>query len=282
MRGMNLPKLSVSANSLEQCVELYLERLSTDDFIRPDVSLLLTAYMAWPNEEAERDSFVATCQARSIIADTDNGDGSAPKVAASGEPILVEKFGGLRAIANTAFDYLSGKIAHMQQRWLLVADIFQTIVDMAHEDSIVLRRGSSISKAIDLCELERGLPGHSQLRNAWSDFRDVAHLLTASASLAHKGLAHSASAHQASILNAIWVAPDAVLALAAGLQDFGLQPKSIRGEAPILRPEMVWRIPAHVVPEKPFIVFRRLTQAQLDFLSARRVSKKYIPASRTV
>ena len=279
MRGMNLPKLPVPANSLEECVELYLERLSTDDFLRPDVSLILTAYMAWPNEEAERDSFVATCQARSIIAETGNGFGSVPKVAASGEAILAEKFGGLRAIANPAFDYLSGKIAHMQQRWLLVADIFQMVVDVAQEDGIVLRRGSSISKAIDLCELERGLPGHSQLRNAWSDFRDVAHLLTASASLAHKGLAHSASAHQASILNAIWVAPDAVLALAAGLQDFGLQPKSIRGEAPILRPETMWQIPAHAVPEKPFIGFRRLTQVQLDFLSTRRVSKKYIPAS---
>jgi hypothetical protein len=170
----------------------------------------------------------------------------------------------------------------MQQRWLLVADIFQTIVDMAHEDSIVLRRGSSISKAIDLCELERGLPGHSQLRKAWSDFRDVAHLLTASAYLAHKGLAHSGTADHASILNAIWVAPDAVLALAGGLQDFGLQPKSIRGEAPILRPETVWRIPAHVVPEKPFIVFRRLTQAQLEFLNTRRASKKYIPAGASL
>jgi len=280
MRGMNLPQLPVQAHSLEQCVELYLERLSTDDFLRPDVSLLLTAYMAWPNEEADRDSFVATCQTRFIIAETGDGDASAPKVADAGESILVDKFGGFKAVAKPAFDYLSDKIARMQHRWLLVADIFQKIVDMAHDDNIELRRGSSISKAIDLCELERRMPGHSQLRKAWSDFRNVAHLLAASAYLAHEGIVHSAAtAHQASILNAIWVAPDAVLPLAAGLQDFGLQPKSIRGEAPILRPETVWRIPAHVVPEKPFIVFRRLTQAQLDFLSTRRVSKKYIPAS---
>jgi hypothetical protein len=60
MRGMNLPKLTVPANSLEQCVKLYLDRLSTDDFLQPDVSLLLTAYMAWPNVAAERDSYVAT------------------------------------------------------------------------------------------------------------------------------------------------------------------------------------------------------------------------------
>ena len=40
-----------------------------------------------------------------------------------------------------------------------------------------------------------------------------------------------------SILNSIWLAPDAVLALAYGLQVFGLQPKAIQKEQPILRPE---------------------------------------------
>jgi hypothetical protein len=164
----------------------------------------------------------------------------------------------------------------------LVADIFQTIVDIAHDDRIELRRRSSISKAIDLCENEGGLPGHSQLRRAWSDFRDVAHLIAAGAYLAHSGLADAANASEASILKAIWIAPDAVLALAAGFQDFGLQTKSVRKETPILRPDNLWRIPAGLVPEKGFIVFRRLTEAQLAFLGTRRASKKYLPASASI
>jgi hypothetical protein len=218
MRGMNLPKLTVPANSLEQCVKLYLERLSTDNFLRPDVSLLLTAYMAWPNAAAERDSFVATYQARFVheVAEATADDESAAEVAVSAEQSLFERFGGVKAVARSAFGHLSGEIAQIQRRWLLVADIFQMIVDIAYEDRIALRRGPSISKAIDVCELERGLPGHSQLRGAWSDFCDVAHLLAASAHLAHEGIVHSATGHQASILNAIWVAPDVVLALAAG------------------------------------------------------------------
>lgn len=85
--------------------------------------------------------------------------------------------------------------------------------------------------------------GHSQLRGAWSEFRDVAHLLTAAAYLAHESIVHGLAAEEASILNSIWLAPDAVLALAYGLQVFGLQPKAIQKEQPILRPEKLWRIP---------------------------------------
>jgi hypothetical protein len=43
-------------------------------------------------------------------------------------------------------------------------------------------------------------------------------------------------------LNAVWVAPDAVLALAAGFQEFGLQPKTVKKEAAILRVDKLWRI----------------------------------------
>jgi hypothetical protein len=153
----------------------------------------------------------------------------------------------------------------VQRRWLLVADIFQIIVDMAHDDRIALRRGPSISKAIELCEIERTMPGHSQLRKAWSDFRDVAHLITASAYLAHEGLA-KAAAHEHSTLKAIWIAPDAVLALASRFQKFGLRPKPVRKGSPTLRPDKVWRIPPRLVPKKPFVIVRRPAEAQLGHL----------------
>jgi hypothetical protein len=166
----------------------------------------------------------------------------------------------------------------VQRRWLPVAYIFQTIVDLAHDDRITLRRGPSISIAIELCEIERTTPGHSQLRKAWSEFRDVAHLIAASAYLANEGLA-KAAAHETSILKAIWIAPDAVLALAAGLQESGLQPKAVRKESPSLRPDKVWRVPPGLVPENPFVVFRRLTEEQLEYLSTRRAPKKYIPTT---
>jgi hypothetical protein len=274
---MNLPELPIGPDSVDECVRLYFNRLPADDALWPRVSLLLTAYMAWPNDEVRRDSCVATYLARFI---QNSAQGTADDMPAAEAPksldwITFEKFGGLGAVAKPAFDHLIEDIAQVQRRWLLVADIFQMIVDMAHEDRIALGRGPSISKAIELCEIERSMPGHSQLRKAWSDFRDVAHLISASAFLAHEGLAEAA-AHEASILKAIWLAPDAVLALAAGFQESGLQPKAVRKESSCLRPDKVWRIPPGLVPKKPFVVFRRLTEEQLGHLSTRRAPKKYI------
>jgi hypothetical protein len=276
MRIMNLPNLHTQLNSPDECVRTYSERLQADNAPSPHVSVLLTAYLAWPNDEDRRNSFVASYLARV----------RAPAQKLANEPVTdssaninFEMFGGINAIASAAFEHLTGEISHVQRRWLLVADIFQVIVDTAYDKRAVLRGGPSVSKAIDLCECERALPGHSQLRGAWSELRDVAHLLAASAHLAHQGLARAGAAHEASILKAIWIAPDAVLALAYGLQEFGLKPKRKQKESPILSPEGLWRVSDSHKPEKPFVVQRRLSDAQLDFLSTRRASKEYIPSA---
>jgi hypothetical protein len=185
----------------------------------------------------------------------------------------------MNAIASAALDHLSGEIGQVQRRWLWVADIFQLIVDMAYDERAVLRGGTSISKAIDLCECEQSLPGHSRLRAAWSEFRDVAHLLAAGAYLAHEGMARAATADEASIIKAIWIAPDAVLAFAYGLQEFGLEPKAIQKGAPILDPNGLWRLADSHKPVKSFIVHRHLSETQLAFLRTRRAPKEYIQAS---
>ena len=152
----------------------------------PNVSLLLTAYMAWPNDELTRDSLVATYLARFIETSSQNSPEDIPQ---SQEWAKFEKFGGMRAVAKPAFQRLTDENGQVQRKWLLVADIFHKIVDMAYDERIVLDGGPSISKAIEVCEIEYTMPGHSQLRNAWSEFRDVGHLIAASAYLAHAALA---------------------------------------------------------------------------------------------
>jgi hypothetical protein len=134
--------------------------------------------------------------------------------------------------------------------------------------------GALAKPAFDQLAAEIRLPGHSQLRGAWSEFRDVAHLLAAGAYLAREALARAGSADESSILNAVWIAPDVVLAFAYGLQEFGLQPKSVRKESPILRPNTLWRVPDDHKLKKPFVAFRRLSDTQLEFLNSRRVGKK--------
>jgi len=270
MRTMHLPDIPVAAaQSHEKCIELYSERLSANEARWPDVSVFLSAYLAWPGDEERRNSFVATYLARFRRASEEIGSDS-PADAKTSLPL--EMFGGISAIAEPAFDQLTNEIGQVQRKWLLTADIFQSIVDMAFDKRIALRRGASVSKAVDLCELEQRLPGHSQLRGAWSEFHDVAHLLAAGAYLAHVGLSDDGSKEEASILNSIWIAPEIVLALAYGLQQFGLQPKPIRNESSILKPDTLWRVPDYHKPEKPFVVFRLLTETQLEFLNSRRVA----------
>jgi hypothetical protein len=154
VRMMNLPKIQVSAQSRDECIQLYLERLSANCVRWPHVSIVMTAYLAWPNNEDRRNSFVATCLARIDLA---GAEGPSPNSQG------LDPFGGVGAIAKAA-----NEIAQVERKWLMVADIFQMIVDMAHDERANLRGGPSISKAIDLCELEKVMRGHSQLRGAWS------------------------------------------------------------------------------------------------------------------
>ena len=172
MRVLNLPALPAAAVSGEDWMEVYWERYSASLISWPRATVSLMAYLAWPNDEERRNSFIATCLALFNLANE-----------ACPHSQELAPFGGVAAIAKSAFIPLLGEITQLERQWLEVAEIFQLIVDMAWDDRAILRRGPSISKAIDLCELESELRGHSQLRQSWSEFRDVAHLLAAAAVL---------------------------------------------------------------------------------------------------
>jgi len=118
MRAMNLPALPVKALSADECVGDYLSRLSGDEAPWPSVSLILTAYMAWPNDELTRDSLVATYLARFIETSSQNSpeDQAAENIPQSQEWAKFEKFGGLRAVAKPAFQRLTDEIGQVQRK----------------------------------------------------------------------------------------------------------------------------------------------------------------------
>ena len=62
MRGINLPPLPRPPSDVEDCSTLYLSRLERG-MPFPAASLLLVAYMAWPNNEAEQNGWIATSTA---------------------------------------------------------------------------------------------------------------------------------------------------------------------------------------------------------------------------
>ena len=124
MRVMNLPAMPVTAKSRDDCIELYLKRLSANRACSAHTSMLLTSYLAWPNDEERRNSFAATFLARFERGGASDVDLNSSKFTT---------FGGTVAIADAALDHLSGEISQANRKWLLVADIFQLVVDMAHD-----------------------------------------------------------------------------------------------------------------------------------------------------
>ena len=267
MRQMELPLLSQSPTALEECLDVYVGRLRRTDgpalVVRSGISLL--AYMLWPNNEARRDGWVTTNAVLHPLRDAGGRDFQAVPSDGVGSPIS--------AVAKLASGQLEQEVAQVQPRWLDVADVFQTLVDMAYDKSVKLRGGPSISKAVSLVEEAHGTRGRSQLMEAWSKFRDAAHLIAAGAFLAHEVTKLAPPiADGASIFRASLVAPDAVLAIAAGYEQFGLSFKPVSQAATVLRPETVWRVPTHLVPRSPPLVWRRLTAQQIQFLEGRRAN----------
>jgi hypothetical protein len=126
MRTMNLPELPVQPASADECVKICLQRLPADDASWPHASIILTAYLAWPNDAERRNSFVAT----HLVRFTRPSDAKASHAPADSHPtVSLEVFGGINAVAKVAFDQLADEISQVQRKWLLTADIFQTSRD---------------------------------------------------------------------------------------------------------------------------------------------------------
>jgi hypothetical protein len=268
---------------VDQWLGLFHHRLDEGVMAFPQVSHLLVAYAAWPNDRKARDQYMATNVGltvahleRRLALRATMISGGAQSMNLSGRSAL-ELFGGWEAVAETALSALGDQLEKIQSKWLLVADIFHAIIDIAHEKRVKVRGGPSISKAIYLVEDAHELPGRSQLTKSWSGFHDVAHILTAGAHLAHCGLERD-DQRAGSILSAILLVPDVVVALAGAFQQFGLTTIPHGRTTSILDPETLWRIPQSHVPERLLLPVRTLSQRQLDLLQERRTSKIYKPS----
>jgi hypothetical protein len=211
MRGMNLPPLPRPPSDVEDCWTLYLSRLERG-MPFPAASLLLVAYMAWPNNEAERNGWMATSTASFAARQVESTRAESPT-----KQVTFELFGGFRVIADSSFSYMMEKLTAVQQRWSRVADVLQAVIDIKHEMRRPIRGGASISKAYDLLKGYPALPRKSQLSKDWSDFRDVAHLIAAAAAIASRGRDRAEGA--SAVLTAVMLVPEVVLALALHIKD---------------------------------------------------------------
>jgi hypothetical protein len=157
MRVMNLPGFDVP-DSADSAIALYKARLQGNLLVPLLGSHLLLAYLAWPNDERRRNSWMATSLARFPVE---------KKIDPSSALNVIETFGGLKAVSEPAFDSLSGELVAIGKKWAPVADVFMRIVDMSQDNRLQMRGGPSISKAIGLCEYETEGRSHAQLYRLW-------------------------------------------------------------------------------------------------------------------
>jgi hypothetical protein len=263
MRTMHLPKLTV-CDTLDLAVQIYRSRVRGVLSVPLDCSPFLVAYMAWPNDEQKRNSWMATVVGRSWSQQTRAG----PAFAVFGG------FGGLAAITDSMFGSFATELLEIEKMWAPVADVFQRVVDMTDDSRLKSRGGASISKAVSLCETDRKGRSQAQSYRLWRRFHDVAHLIAAGAILASNAPDGEPSR---SILSAIWHAPDALVSIAAGFEVFGLSQTPHGQTVPVLSPDTIWHIPPNACPGEPFLAKRRLSDKQVDFLNARRSTKPYVP-----
>jgi hypothetical protein len=268
MRGMNLPPLPKPPSDVDGCRTVYLSRVA-GAMPFPKASLLLIAYMAWPNDEEGRNRWMATA-----IAFFVPGQVPTPR---PGQDVF-ELFGGLRAVADSSFSLMMEKLVRIQDRWPRVADVIQMIVDIHHDKRGPIRGGASISKALDVLQSYNALPVKSRLSRDWSDFRDVAHLVAAAAAIAAAGQQRTEQAEAAALLTPVLYVPEAVLALGLSYQRFGLSFRPHVGSDPILSSETLWFIPAGEDTAVLPLTIRRLSDADFEYLSN---TRRAAPRRRT-
>jgi hypothetical protein len=194
--------------------------------------------------------------------------------APSPEHDLLHLFGGFSTVADTALSHLMEKLKAIQQRWPRLADVLQRVVDIKHETRRAIPGGASISKAYDLLRGYAALPRKSRLSKDWSDFRDVAHLIAAAAEIAFACRKATDQNKLSAVLTPVLLVPEVVVAFGIAYQEFGLSFKPHGQRNPILSPETLWHIPsaqdASILP----LPVRRLSDADLDYLTKKRRAPK--------
>jgi hypothetical protein len=176
----------------------------------------------------------------------------------------------LETVSLEALRSVGSRLDNEMKGWAPVADVMQMLVDLSSPD-LSLSAGPSISKAIELCADDFNGLSQSQIRKRWRQFRDVAHLLAAGALLACE-----VPEAGRSIFAAAWYAPDSVLAIAAGLEQFGLGSIPHGQAEPFLPPATTWRLPPHCIPSEPWLRRRALSERQKNVLATYKAQKPYI------
>jgi hypothetical protein len=262
MRMMNLPVLSQTSDDLGEHVALLRAR-SGGVMPHPELSLVLVAYMAWPEEEVCRDEWMSLNLTKSLAGGLSADDGEDRTLAA------LQKFDWLNALTRAAEPTVFDRLEAVQRQWPHVAELFQYLVDMSCDDRVKVRGGASLIKALELTQLNRLAPVQTVFDTSWRRFRHIAHIIAASGWLSLEAFD---GGPEAANLTSVLFVPEAVIRLAVAYQQFGLTNFGHGQRRPFLDPDSLWRIPDLHAPLP--LPFRRLLATQISLLNERRAPPK--------
>jgi hypothetical protein len=286
MRIMNLPPFPGEQIRIADPGEFVRTRLGLDEVPWPDHSWRLLAHMAWPNDEAKRNLWMAAQIGTQLNPKEAERKERAPGEDAEATPPYLPAqnasweyfhlFGGHVPLADFATQALHDEIASIQVRWADVADLVHLHYDMSTGKYMRRRGGASIRKAIDLKVAQSRSKGHSRPSQwrVWIEFKNVAHLVAAAMLLLGNAEAEMRTegdrSPHLSAYGVVMLAPEAVLAVGKSWQEYGLNVAVHGRDDPLLDPETVWRIPDWInvepLPPPP----RKLTRSDLQILQVRR------------
>lgn len=177
------------------------------------------------------------------------------------------------------------RLPRIQSDWLLVADVFNLNVDLTAGEHQERRGGPSVGKAVHIANasIKRRGASAANLWRVWSEYKDVAHVITAAAmvtalasDLAKNGKINPRKfpEHQIQPFQMTMYIPDLVLGVALTLEDYGLTQIPVSREEPTLDPETLWRIPKNINAEPVSPWIRKITGSAIAALNERRAGNR--------
>jgi len=226
-------------------------RLHTSHTPRPDQAIPVLGYMCYPNDEAARQGVVSLLR-------------SWPNYEGPGEPPVPKNLG------------------RIQDNWQKIADIFHLYCDLVEGQHQERRGGPSIGKAITLVAANaksRGT-GEANLWKLWSEYKDVAHLVTAAtvicAQVRIRFRENPPRLNPTQFLpfQMALLMPDLVVAVALEFERLGRAQGSDPRSEPALDLDTYWRIPNDInvapLPPPP----RKLRGQDIKVLNDRRAGNR--------
>jgi hypothetical protein len=221
-----------------------------------DAGVRLLTYMAWPDDEIRRKQFLATLAAEAI--------GELQSLPPPGfgatfrqhmiELMLEKHFhphGGFSAVAAApGLDALRSEIASKTPGWCAAGQLLFTIRCIAefHAD---IRGGASVKKAVEL--MTRFVAGKDAIKDRtrimaiWARFKPVAHLCAAYTEAAAIALKYGGTVRQEILDGATFFSGlGRTLAVARDYQAFMTAFTPQGQKAPLIGPDLVWRVPGRL------------------------------------